>query len=174
MNAFENCPPKIALVFFRWFCHPHFLEEIEGDLTERFQGYSGKYGPKKAKWIFYKEVLLLFRPSIIGNIYHLINKKSTNMPLQNKRLILILVAVPTLLLAPLIAMQFSTGVDWKISDFAIMGFLLLGTGLLCELVLRKVKSTKGRIIFCGIVLLVFLFFWAELAVGIFGTVFAGS
>ncbi|WP_218917218.1 permease prefix domain 2-containing transporter [Niabella ginsenosidivorans] len=174
MNPSENKPPRIALVFFRWFCHPDFLEEIEGDLTERFHEYSGKYGLKKAKWIFVKEVLHLFRPSIVGNIYHLTNKNSTIMSLQNKRLILILVAVPTLLLIPLMAMQFSTGVDWKILDFVIMGVLLLGTGLLCEFVLRKVKSTKGRIIFCGIVLLAFLLVWAELAVGIFGTPFAGS
>lgn len=160
--------------FFRWFCHPDFLEEIEGDLTERFHDYFEIYGPKKAKWIFVKEILFLFRPSIIGNIYHLTNKNPTIMSLQNKRLILILIAVPTLLLIPLIAMQFSTGVDWKIPDFLVMGVLLLGTGLLCELVLRKVKSVMGRIIFCGIVLLVFLLVWAELAVGIFGTPFAGS
>jgi len=96
------------------------------------------------------------------------------MATQNKRLLLIIAAVPTLLLIPLIAMQFSNGVDWKIFDFTIMGVLLLGTGLLCEFVLRKVKTTKGRILLCGAVLLVFLFIWAELAVGIFGTPFAGS
>lgn len=174
MNLSENKPPRIALEFFRWFCHPDFLEEIEGDLTEKFHEYSVKHGLKKAKWLFVKEVLLLIRPSIVRNIYHLTNKNSTIMSLQNKRLILILAAVPTLLLIPLIAMQFSTGVDWKILDFLIMGVLLLGTGLLCEFVLRKVKSTKSRIIFCGIVLLVFLLVWAELAVGIFGTPFAGS
>jgi hypothetical protein len=95
------------------------------------------------------------------------------MTVQNKRLMLILAAVPTILLIPLIAMQFSNGVDWKILDFVIMGILLLGTGLLCELVLRKVKSTKGRIILCGAVLFSFLLIWAELAVGIFGTPFAG-
>lgn len=96
------------------------------------------------------------------------------MSSQNKRLILFLVAVPTLLLIPLIAMQFSNGVNWEIIDFAIMGVLLLIISLLCEFVLRKVKSTKGRIIFCGIVLLAFLLIWAELAVGILGTPFAGT
>lgn len=71
-------------------------------------------------------------------------------------------------------MQFSNGVNWEIIDFAIMGVLLLIISLLCEFVLRKVKSTKGRIIFCGIVLLAFLLIWAELAVGILGTPFAGT
>jgi len=51
---------------------------------------------------------------------------------------------------------------------------LSGTGFLCELVLRKVKGTLNRIIICGAVLFVFFLIWAELAVGIFGTPFAGS
>lgn len=90
------------------------------------------------------------------------------MTIQNKRLVYILAAVPIMLLIPLIAMQFSNGVDWSVSDFAIMGALLLGAGLLCELVLRKSKSRKGKVLLCGAVLFVFLLIWAELAVGIFG------
>lgn len=174
MKPSEHKPPRIVLSFFRWYCNPLLCEEIEGDLTERFHYYAEKFGLAKAKWLFVKEVLLLFRPTVIGNIYHLTNKNSNMMSLQNKRLLLILAAVPVLLLVPLIAMQFSTGVEWKISDFLMMGVLLLGTGLLCELVLRKIKTTKGRVILCGVVLLAFLLVWAEFAVGIFGTPFAGS
>mgnify|MGYP000968294247 CR=1 FL=1 len=95
------------------------------------------------------------------------------MTTQNKRLILIFTIVPILLLIPLMAMQFSNNVNWKVLDFAMMGALLFGTGLLCELVLRKIKSTKSRIILCGVVLVSFLLIWAELAVGIFGTPLAG-
>jgi hypothetical protein len=40
--------------------------------------------------------------------------------------------------------------------------------------LRKFKSTKQRIFIVGFVLLAFFLVWAELAVGIFGTPFAGS
>jgi|APEBP8051073302_1049394.scaffolds.fasta_scaffold29865_1 hypothetical protein len=169
----EHKPPSKVLAFFRWYCNPDFREEIEGDLIERFQCYSKEFGHKRANWLFIKEVLLLFRPTIIGNI-HLANKKSIIMTTQSKRLLFILAAVPILLLIPYIAMQFSNGVDWKLLDFATMGMLLLGTGLLCEFVLRKVKGTKGRILMCGLVLLAFLLIWAELAVGIFGTAFAGS
>lgn len=96
------------------------------------------------------------------------------MTFQNKRLTGIILAVAFLLLIPLVAMQFSTGVDWKLLDFAIMGTLLLGTGLLCELVLRKVKSWAYRLLICAAVLLAFFLVWAELAVGLFGTRFAGS
>lgn len=94
--------------------------------------------------------------------------------MESKRLIIIPSVVGILLLIPLIAMQFSNEVDWDIFDFVIMGILLSGTGFLCELALRKVKGTLNRIIVCGAVLFVFFLIWAELAVGIFGTPFAGS
>jgi hypothetical protein len=94
--------------------------------------------------------------------------------MKNKRLLIILATVVILLLIPLVAMQFTNEVDWNIFDFTIMGILLLGTGLLIELVLRKVKDGINRILISFVVLLVFFLIWAELAVGIFGTPFAGS
>ena len=94
--------------------------------------------------------------------------------MKNKRLIIILAAMSVLLLIPFIAMQFTDEVDWSVRDFAIMGVQLYGTGLLCELVLRKVKTVQNRILICGAVVIAFLLIWAELAVGIFGTPFAGS
>ena len=93
---------------------------------------------------------------------------------QNKRFTGIILAVFILLSIPLIAMQFTNEVDWDIRDFIIMGTLLLGTGLLCELVMRKVKSFEKRLVLCGVILFVFFLIWAELAVGVFGTPFAGS
>lgn len=96
------------------------------------------------------------------------------MVTQNKRLIGIVLAVVFILLIPLVAMQFTNEVDWDIRDFIIMGILLLGTGLACELVIRKVKKTDYRIGFIAVILLVLFLIWAELAVGIFGTPFAGS
>lgn len=93
---------------------------------------------------------------------------------KNKRLTGIVLTVALLLLIPLIAMQFTNEVDWKLLDFVVMGVLLLGTGLLCELVLRKVKKFEYRIAICAVILVVLFLTWAELAVGIFGTPFAGS
>lgn len=92
----------------------------------------------------------------------------------NKRLLTLLGAAATLLLIPFIAMQFSSEVNWSGFDFAVMGMLLFGTALLCELVLRKVKGLRQRILVCGAVLLLFFLVWAELAVGIFGTPVAGN
>lgn len=86
---------------------------------------------------------------------------------QNKRLIGIIIAIAILLTIPLIAMQFTKELNWTISDFAVAGLLLLSTGLVCELILRKVKPTKYRILLCAAILLVLLIIWIELAVGIF-------
>lgn len=95
------------------------------------------------------------------------------MMVQNKRLIGILLTVTLLLLTPLIAMQFTDDVKWTLIDFITAGVLLFGTGLLCELVMRKVKKIRYRIAICGAILTSLLLIWIELAVGIFGTPFAG-
>ncbi|HLP54090.1 MAG TPA: hypothetical protein VK151_03640 [Fluviicola sp.] len=94
--------------------------------------------------------------------------------MKNKRLIIILAVTGILLLIPFTAMQFTDEVAWSGFDFLVMGVLLIGSGLLCELVLRKVTKTNHRILLCMAVVGVFLLVWAELAVGIFGTPFAGS
>ena len=96
------------------------------------------------------------------------------MTLQTKRLLYILLSVPTLLLIPFIAMQFTNEVNWTLADFLLMGILLLGTGLMIEFLLRTVRSRKQQILLVIAAVLMFLLTWAELAVGIFGTVFAGS
>jgi hypothetical protein len=90
------------------------------------------------------------------------------------RLRLILLSVGLVLLVPLVAMLFTDEVNWSVFDFVIMGGLLLGTALLCELVLRRFKSLISRIIICGFVLFLLFLVWVELAVGIFGSPFAGS
>ena len=93
---------------------------------------------------------------------------------HNKRITGIMLTVGAILLVPLIAMQFTNEVKWTLADFLMMGSLLLGSGLLVEYVIRKVNKTLPRIaIIAGIVIALFLV-WAELAVGIFGTPFAGS
>lgn len=93
---------------------------------------------------------------------------------QNKRLIIILLSVPLLLLIPFLAMQFTSEVNWSPFDFLVMSILLLSTGLVSELVLRKVKKMEYRIALCVAILATLFLIWAELAVGIFGTPFAGS
>jgi len=94
--------------------------------------------------------------------------------MKNKTLLSIIFTVAFLLLIPLIAMRFTEEVHWTLSDFMVAGALLLGTGLLLDLILRKVKSIKYRIAISVTLLIALLLVWAELAVGIFGSPFSGS
>ena len=75
--------------------------------------------------------------------------------MKTNRFLIILLIVGALLMIPFIAMQFSSEVVWTASDFIIMGILLLVTGLGIDLVLRKVSSSKNRLIMGGIILAVF-------------------
>ncbi len=52
--------------------------------------------------------------------------------------------------------------------------LLLGTGLICELVIRKINKIHYRIAICAAILAGLILIWAELAVGIFGTPLSGT
>jgi len=96
------------------------------------------------------------------------------MDAKNKRLIGIVLVVMIMLSVPLVAMKFTNEVKWSGFDFVIAGVLLLGTGLLCEFVLRKVKRWEYRIALCAAILFALFIVWAELAVGLIGTPFAGS
>ena len=96
------------------------------------------------------------------------------MTKDNKRFAGILIGVCFLLLIPYVAMKFTGEVNWTAIDFIAAGVLLFGTGLACELVLRFVKETWQRLAICAAILVVFALVWVELAVGLFGTPFAGS
>ena len=71
-------------------------------------------------------------------------------------------------------MQFTNEVNWTPVDFIIAGVLLLGTGIIFNLVIRKIKNTKYQIAISAAVLIILILIWAELAVGLFGTPFSGS
>ena len=95
--------------------------------------------------------------------------------MKNTRLIIILGIAAAILSIPFFAMQLGAeGVDWDIRDFVIIGILLFCTGLAIEFALRKLHTMKSRIIACAIILIGLFLIWAELAVGIFGSPFAGS
>ena len=96
------------------------------------------------------------------------------MNMKNKRLIGIVLVVALLLLVPFTAMRFTDEVKWSPMDFVIAAVLLLGTGLTCELVLRSVKKIGYRVAICAVILAALLVVWAQLAVGVIGTRFAGS
>ena len=71
-------------------------------------------------------------------------------------------------------MQFTNEENWTLSDFVVAGILVLGTGLMYELVLRNINQLKYRIAICGALQFALIMIWVELAVGIFGIPFGGN
>ena len=61
-------PPRWILSFFHWYCHPFYVEDLEGDLIERYERNMHEKGKKNANWRFFRDVLQLFRPGIIKPI----------------------------------------------------------------------------------------------------------
>jgi hypothetical protein len=82
--------------------------------------------------------------------------------------------VLALLCIPLLAMQFSEDVRWSVADFVLAGFLLFFSGLLVLFIQNKVSKRSWRIGLIFIVVFLLLLLWAELAVGLFNSPFAGN
>lgn len=78
-------------------------------------------------------------------------------------------AVAALLLAPLVAMQFTSEVDWDETDFIVMGFILGSLGLALEFMVSRSHSIAYRIASGIAILAAFLLIWANLAVGMIGS-----
>lgn len=88
-------------------------------------------------------------------------------PDLGKSLLAVALVTATILMIPLVAMQFTSEVVWTGSDFVVAGVLLAFTGLVLVAALRKLRSAKSRLIAAGVIGMGFLYCWAELAVGIF-------
>ncbi len=79
-----------------------------------------------------------------------------------------------LLLIPLIGMMITDEVNWNLSDFIMMGFLLTLLSAGINFVINCSTNFKKRILYIGILVLIFLLIWAELSVGIFYIPIAGN
>ncbi|MFY0628063.1 MAG: ABC transporter permease [Reichenbachiella sp.] len=55
-------PPKYAYRFLKWYCTTDLIEEIEGDLYEAFQEDILKWNLTRAKFNYWLNVLLFFKP----------------------------------------------------------------------------------------------------------------
>ena len=79
-----------------------------------------------------------------------------------------------LLLIPLIGMAITDEINWSLFDFIIMGSLLIFLSIGINFASNRAKNLKNRVLYIGILVLIFMLIWAELAVGVFGTPFAGN
>jgi hypothetical protein len=92
---------------------------------------------------------------------------------MNRRTYLFL-GVVALLAANAVSMLFTDEVQWSAFDFAVAALLLGGAALAVDWVWTKIKGRRSRIIGAVAVLLVLALIWGELAVGLFGSPWAGN
>ena len=81
----------------------------------------------------------------------------------------VVLAAAFILMLPLVAMQVTDEVGWDAFDFIVAGVLLVGTGLLFQLALRKsghiaYRAAAGVGLAAALILV-----WLNLAVGVIGT-----
>lgn len=83
-------------------------------------------------------------------------------------------ATGALLLIPFTAMQFSEEVRWTLLDFVVAGTLLASVGACYVLLASRMRDTVQKAVLATALGIGLLAVWMELAVGVFGTPFAGS
>jgi len=95
--------------------------------------------------------------------------------MTQKQTTLTIYALPVALLSiPFLGNIVSNEVNWSASDFLIAGALLFTTAFLINMVRNKIKKQNQRIMICIFILLTLVLIWMELAVGVFGSPFAGN
>lgn len=138
--------------------HERFGEGMEQTLNdllrERADEESGLFGC--ALWMFVETSVGVIRENI------------KVMIMQNKNIIRIVLTTAFILLLPLLAMQFTDEVVWDLADFVVAGALLVGTGLMYELVARRGGNIAYRAAVGIALAAALLLVWMNLAVGIIG------
>jgi hypothetical protein len=74
--------------------------------------------------------------------------------------------IATLLVLPLVGMQFTREVAWTPFDFAAAAVLLGGAGVVIEVITRRIASPAHRILLAGLVVAGVALVWIEGAAGI--------
>ncbi|SDH95612.1 hypothetical protein SAMN05421846_10335 [Chryseobacterium taeanense] len=87
----------------------------------------------------------------------------------------IIFAVPSLLLAAaFLGNIFIKDWNWSVFDFIIAADILFGSAFFINLVVLSKKPFIMKVLISFIILMIFCLIWIELAVGIFGSPFAGN
>ncbi len=87
----------------------------------------------------------------------------------SRAIVAVMLVTALLLMLPLVAMRFTTEVNWSPADFLIMGALISGTGLAYVLLTRSAPNVAYRAAMGLALLSTFLMIWANLAVGLIGS-----
>lgn len=165
MKKNETVPPAWMLSLLKLIVHPDYYEDIAGDLMEMYSLNVEKLGIKKANRIFFREVLFLVRPNLIG-----LNFFNKNMMKKRDFLVLgsVCMVLLVLIMLPFLQGSFSivtvvaSGISQAIGFVGIV-FIPIGiTGIAITRFNRSKnnpdKSRYGRIITLSAVILAMLFY----------------
>lgn len=86
--------------------------------------------------------------------------------ISKQQLARIVIITITLLLIPLIAMQFPNEVSWQVGDFLVAGILLIAFGYCYELLIKLLPGSRRQVLIAVTLLLILLLIWSILAVDI--------
>lgn len=90
-----------------------------------------------------------------------------------KSVLMLFTGVCLMMCVPLMAMYFTEEVRWGVGDFVLAGSLLFATALSVYYIIVTIKGRLlRRVLIIGVIMLLIII-WLELAVGIFGSPFAG-
>jgi hypothetical protein len=78
-------------------------------------------------------------------------------------------SVAALLITPAVAMRFNPEVQWTAFDFLLAGAILIGAGLVCEVVVRASRDWGYRLGVLVTLATSILLFWINGAVGVIGS-----
>lgn len=87
---------------------------------------------------------------------------------MTKKITRLLLIVALLLIVPLLGTLFVDGWNWGIEDFIFAAVMFFAAGLGFQFAHTKFKNTTHRTIIILGIIMIFLFIWVELAVGIIG------
>jgi hypothetical protein len=108
--------------------------------------------------------LWVFVETFVG----ILQQNITLLLMKNRNIFILALVTALILMIPLVAMRFTSEVNWTTSDFIFAGVLLFGTGLAYELISRRSGSSAYK---CAIgigVMTGLLLIWINGAVGIIG------
>ena len=84
----------------------------------------------------------------------------------SKRIATYISIVIAILSIPLIAMRFTSEVNWTLLDFLMASFLIITSLTLIEITLQNFKNKTFKITTVFVILFLFLLLWVDLSVGI--------
>lgn len=74
---------RFADIVFKWYCRKDYYLDIRGDLEENYLKHQKKHSRRLSDLLFLKEILLLFRPSIIQPGLHFLFSTNQSAMLKN-------------------------------------------------------------------------------------------